>query len=108
MIWAKWSDITGRRFALLVSLVIFTISSALCGASQSLLQLIHFRWIQGIGACGIFAMAQVSLFELYPPRLWPVYMSIFTAVIALAVIAGPLLGGAITEGGAWRWIFLLK
>jgi MFS family permease len=91
-----------------MSLVIFTISSALCGACQSLLQLIHVRWIQGIGACGIFAMARVSLFELYPPRLWPVYMSIFTAVIALAVIAGPLLGGAITKGGAWRWVFLLK
>ncbi|KAF2441993.1 MFS general substrate transporter [Karstenula rhodostoma CBS 690.94] len=108
MIWAKWSDITGRRFALLVCLVIFTISSALCGASQSLLHLIQFRWIQGIGACGIFAMAQVSLFELYPPRLWPAYMSIFTAVITLAVIAGPLLGGAITEDGTWRWIFLLN
>ncbi|PVI00423.1 MFS multidrug transporter-like protein [Periconia macrospinosa] len=108
MIWAKWSDITGRRFALLVYTAIFTISSALCGASQSLMQLIQFRWIQGIGACGIFAIAQVSMFELYPPRLWPLYMSIFTAVITLAVIAGPLLGGAITEGGTWRWIFLLN
>ncbi|KAH8733128.1 hypothetical protein GQ44DRAFT_781965 [Phaeosphaeriaceae sp. PMI808] len=88
-----------RPFALLVCLVIFTNSSALCGASQSLLQRIHFRWIQGIGARGIFAMAQVSLFELYPPRLWPVYMSVFTAVIAFAVIAGPSLGGAIIEGG---------
>lgn len=89
MIWAKWSDITGRRFALLSCLVIFTIASALCGASQSLMQLIHFRWVQGIGACGIFAMAQVSLFELYPPHQWPIYMSIFTAVIALAAITGP-------------------
>ncbi|CAI6339908.1 unnamed protein product [Periconia digitata] len=108
MIWAKWSDIAGRRLTLLVCVVIFTISSALCGASQSLIQLIQFRWIQGIGGCGIFAMGQIYLFELYPPHLWPFYMTIFTAVIAFSLIAGPLLGGGITESGSWRWIFLLN
>ncbi|ORX97750.1 MFS multidrug transporter-like protein [Clohesyomyces aquaticus] len=108
MVWAKISDIVGRKPAVLASLFIFTLFSGLCGASHSLTQLIHFRWAQGIGGCGVFALVQLLFFELVPPQKWPAYISLVTGFIALSVIAGPLLGGAITLHGSWRWIFLLN
>ncbi|KAF2741964.1 MFS general substrate transporter [Sporormia fimetaria CBS 119925] len=108
MVWAKASDIIGRKKTLLASLCVFTLFSGLCGASQSLHQLIHFRWLQGSGGCGVFALVQLVFFELVPPRKWPTYISLVTGMIALSLIAGPLLGGAITQNASWRWIFLLN
>lgn len=108
MIWAKLSDITGRKPAVLSALVLFVIFSGICGASQTLTQLIMFRWVQGLGGCGVFALTQLIFFELVPPQKWPAYVSLVTAAVALALIAGPLLGGAITNNGSWRWIFILK
>jgi MFS family permease len=108
MIWAKLSDITGRKPALLAALSIFTLFSGLCGSSKTLSQLIMFRWPQGIGGCGAVAIAQLSFFEFLPQSKWPSYVSLGAAVIALAYVAGPLLGGVIALNGSWRWIFLLK
>jgi MFS family permease len=108
MIWAKVSDIIGRKTALLISLSIFTLFSGLCGASQTFMQLIHFRWLQGVGGYGVFAIVQLVFFELVPPRKWPAYISLVTGVIALSLITGLLLGGVITRNGSWRWMFLLK
>jgi MFS family permease len=67
-----------------------------------------FRWVQGIGGCGVFAMSQLIFFELVPPSKWPMYVSLVTGVIALALVVAPLLGGAISDAEQWRWIFLLK
>jgi MFS family permease len=108
MIWAKVSDITGRKPTLILALVVFTIFSGMCGASQNLIQLIMFRWCQGLGGCGVFALVQLIFLELVPPRRWPATMSLITGMIALSTIIGPLLGGGITLKGSWRWIFLLK
>ena len=108
IIWAKISDIAGRKPSIIAALVIFTISSGLCGASQSLLQLIQFRWLQGIGGCGVFALVQIYSFELVPPQKWTTYATLVTAVIALSMTAAPLMGGAITLHTTWRWIFLIK
>ena len=106
--WAKMSDIVGRKPILLIALAIFTLFSGMCGASQSLIQLIHFRWVQGIGGCGVFALVQLIFFEIVPATQWPTAISLVTGVITVSVIAGPLLGGAITMHTSWRWIFLLK
>jgi MFS family permease len=56
MIRAKLSDITGRKYTIVTALLIFTIFSTLCGTSQTLIQLIMFRWCQGISGCGVFAL----------------------------------------------------
>ncbi|KAI4698469.1 hypothetical protein J4E81_005692 [Alternaria sp. BMP 2799] len=108
MIWAKLSDIAGRKYTLIASLLIFTIFSALCGASQTLIQLIMFRWCQGIGGCGVYALTQLMFMEIAPPGKLPKYMAGVSMVLALSLITGPLLGGGITLHGSWRWIFLLN
>ncbi|KAF2869201.1 major facilitator superfamily domain-containing protein [Massariosphaeria phaeospora] len=97
MISAKLSDILTRRTTLAISLLIFTVFSAACAASQTLMQLIMFRCVQGIGAAGVYAL-----------RMWPTYMGLMSGVIALALVVGPLIGGAIAQHGQWRWIFLLN
>ncbi|KAF2804408.1 MFS general substrate transporter [Mytilinidion resinicola] len=108
LIWAKLSDILTRKAIIVASLFIFTVFSGACGASQTLTQLIMFRWVQGIGGCGIFALTQLVFFELVPPRKWPIFVSLVTGVVALALVAGPLIGGALSTGTKWRWIFLLN
>ena len=108
MIWAKLSDIVGRKYILITCLSIFTLFSGLCGAAQTIDQLIMFRWCQGIGGCGVFALVQLLFMELVPRRKLPAYMAMVTAALALSLVIGPLLGGGITLHGSWRWIFLLK
>ncbi|KAF2108387.1 major facilitator superfamily domain-containing protein [Lophiotrema nucula] len=108
IIWAKISDIAGRKIVLVASLSIFVIFSGACGAAQSMTQLVMFRWVQGMGGCGVFSLVQITFFELVPAPKWPLYMGLVTGVIAFALIVGPLLGGAITRNGSWRWIFLMN
>jgi MFS family permease len=108
MILAKISDIIGRKLVLLICLGSFTLFSALCGAAQTMDQLIMFRWCQGIGGGGVFALVQLMFLELVPRRKLPAYMSMVTSALALSLVIGPLLGGGITQHGSWRWIFLLN
>lgn len=108
MILAKISDIVGRKLVLLTCLGSFTLFSALCGAAQTMGQLIMFRWCQGVGGGGVFALVQLMFMELVPRRKLPKYMSMVTSALALSLVFGPLIGGGITQHGSWRWIFLLK
>jgi MFS family permease len=108
IIWAKLSDIFGRKLLLVVALLLFIIFSAACGASQTFLELIMFRWVLGFGGSGIYSIATLVFFELVPPSKYADYVALVTAVIALSVVSGPLLGGAISSHGRWRWVFLLN
>lgn len=67
-----------------------------------------FRWVQGIGGCGIYSIGTLLFFELVPPSKFADYTALVTAVVAFALAAGPLLGGAISDNTTWRWNFLLK
>jgi MFS family permease len=108
VIWAKLADIVGRKYILLMSLCIFTLFSGLCGASQTIDQLIMFRWCQGCGGGGVFALVQLIFMELVPRRKLPAYLTMVMAAVALSLVVGPILGGGITLHGSWRWIFLIK
>ena len=108
MIWAKLSDIAGRKAILVTSMAIFTVFSALCGASQTINQLIMFRWCQGMGSYRVFAITQLLYMEMVPRRKLPSYFSLVTAVIAISLMIGPPSGGTITASGSWRWIFLMN
>jgi MFS family permease len=66
-----------------------------------------FRWLQGLGAAGIFSLALV-FFELIPPSKYAISMSVTNSVVSLSFLTGPLVGGALTSSGGWRWIFLIK
>jgi MFS family permease len=67
-----------------------------------------FRWVQGIGGCGIVSIVHFVFFELLPPTKWAANMGMVTVVMALALTTGPLIGGAIASTHQWRWIFLFK
>ncbi|PSN72305.1 MFS general substrate transporter [Corynespora cassiicola Philippines] len=108
IIWAKISDIIGRKTTIIAAVLIFTVFSGACGGSQTITQLIMFRWLQGICGCGILALGQLLFFELVSPPKYPPYIALVTSVVALSLVIGPLVGGGITVHGDWRWVFLLN
>jgi len=98
----------GRKRYLMLSLVVFTASSLLCGAATSLAQLIFFRVVQGIGGGGLQPMSQAILLESFPGRQRGLAMAIFGMGVVLGPILGPLLGGYFTDNYSWRWIFYIN
>jgi DHA2 family multidrug resistance protein len=98
----------GRKRYLVSSLVLFTVSSLLCGAAGSLFQLILFRIVQGIGGGGLQPMSQAILMETFPPHQRGMAMALYGMGVVLGPILGPLLGGWLTDNLSWRWIFYIN
>lgn len=107
-IYGKLSDLFGRRALLLPAIVIFLIASVFCAASQSLLQLILARALQGVGGAGLMAMAQAAIADVVAPRERGKYQAYMAGTWAVAAIAGPILGGYVTDHLSWRWIFWIN
>jgi len=116
-IWGKIGDLYGRKTIFLISIVIFLIGSALCGAAGSsvfggpgdgMTELIAFRAVQGLGAGGLIVNVMAIIGDLVPPRERGRYQGIMAAVMSLAMIAGPLIGGFITDHLSWRWAFYVN
>jgi EmrB/QacA subfamily drug resistance transporter len=107
-LWGKISDLYGRRLIFQVAIVIFLLGSALSGLSQDMGQLIFFRALQGIGGGGLFAIALSIIGDVIPPRERGRYQGYFGAVFGVSSVAGPLLGGWLTDGPGWRWIFYIN
>ena len=107
-LWGKISDLYGRRLIFQVAIVIFLLGSALSGLSQNMGQLIAFRALQGVGGGGLFAIALSIIGDVIPPRERGRYQGYFGAVFGVSSVAGPLLGGWLTDGPGWRWIFYIN
>jgi len=107
-IWGKLSDIYGRRALYLIGMSIFTLGSGLAGASQDIGQLIAFRTLQGLGAGAILPVVQTIVSELFPPSERGKWQGLTVAVIGMATIMGPSVGGVITEHWSWRLTFLVN
>jgi len=102
------ADLLGRRLIFGIGLVIFSAASLLCGVAQSPLMLNLSRGVQGIGGAMMFAASLALLGNAYRGRDRGVAFGVWGAVTGAAVSIGPLVGGALTEGLSWRWIFLVN
>jgi len=98
----------GRKRFQMVCVAGFTFSSILCGLAPSLGWLIFFRVIQGATGGGMIPISQAILLETFPPEKHGQAMAAFGAVVVLAPILGPTLGGWLTDNYTWRWIFYIN
>ncbi|KRC59448.1 multidrug MFS transporter [Agromyces sp. Root81] len=106
-IWGKLADLFNRKLLLQLALVIFVVASALAGFSQDAGTLITMRVFQGLGAGGLAALSQIVMADIISPRERGKYAGLFGAVMAVATVGGPLLGGVITDTLGWRWNFFV-
>jgi EmrB/QacA subfamily drug resistance transporter len=107
-LYGKLGDMYGRKKLFMAAIVLFLAGSALAGLSQSMAELIAFRAIQGLGAGGLMVSAIAIIGDLVSPRERGQYMGYIMAVMMVATIGGPLLGGFITDTFSWRWIFYIN
>ena len=107
-IWGRLSDLYGRRRMYLAGVAIFLVGSAASGAAQSMPQLIAARLLQGVGAGAIIPLSLTIVGELYSLAERARTQALFSGVWGVASIAGPLVGGYITDAISWRWVFYIN
>ncbi len=107
-LWGRLSDLYGRRRYYLAAVALFLVGSALSGAAWSMVWLIAFRALQGVGAGGLLPLGMTIMGDLYTPEERPRAQSLFSIVWGIASIVGPIAGGFITEHFSWRWVFYLN
>jgi DHA2 family multidrug resistance protein len=98
----------GRKRFFMICLVIFTLSSLLCGIAPSLGTIIFFRILQGAGGGGLQPMAQAILADTFPPEKRGLAFALYGVTAIIAPTIGPTLGGWITVNYTWRWIFFIN
>jgi EmrB/QacA subfamily drug resistance transporter len=107
-IWGKLGDLYGRKNIFLTSIVIFLVGSALSGAASGMTELIGFRALQGLGAGGLLVGVMAIIGDLVSPRDRGKYQGMMAGIMAVAMVAGPLVGGFITDHLSWRWAFYVN
>lgn len=104
----KLSDLYGRKVFLLGSAFGFVLTSALCGLSQDMTQLIIFRGLQGVAGGVLTSCVFTVISQIFPPAERGRYQGIFSGIFGFASIVGPLLGGYLTDNLSWRWVFYVN
>jgi MFS transporter, DHA2 family, multidrug resistance protein len=98
----------GRKRYFIISITAFVISSAMCGAAQSLNQMVAFRFLQGIAGAALQPLSQAILMETFPPNEQTLAMAVWGLGLMVAPIMGPTVGGYITDNWNWRWNFYIN
>jgi len=102
------ADLYGRRLVFVIGIVLFTVGSVACGLAQDVLFLSIARAFQGIGGAAMFATALALLASAFSGRDRGIAFGAFGATTGVAVAVGPVLGGVLTSGLSWRWIFFVN
>lgn len=98
----------GRKRYFVGSIIIFTVSSFLCGASHSLAELVFWRVVQGLGGGALMTVSQAVLFESFPRKEAGTAMALFGLGVMVGPTIGPTLGGFLTDNYGWPWIFYIN
>nr|UXE44794.1 multidrug export protein EmrB [uncultured bacterium] len=98
----------GRKRLFIACIIGFTITSILCGAAQSLEQIVLFRLAQGVCSAALVPLSQAILFDIYPPERRGFAMAIWGTGVMIGPILGPTLGGYLTEMYNWRYVFYIN
>ncbi|MGH7101979.1 MAG: MFS transporter, partial [Acetobacteraceae bacterium] len=98
----------GRRNLFVVSLAGFTVTSMMCGAAQSLGQIVLFRLFQGMFGAALVPLSQSIMLDIYPVERRGEAMAIWGMGVMVGPIMGPTLGGYLTEFYSWRWVFYVN
>src|ERR1700748_55509 len=98
----------GRKPLYVGCILGFTLASALCGAAQSLGQIVVFRVLQGVFGAAMMPLSQAVMFDIYPPEERGPAMALWGMGAMVAPIIGPMLGGWLTDDFSWRWVFYIN
>jgi EmrB/QacA subfamily drug resistance transporter len=104
-IWGKLADLFSKKLLVQIAISTFIVGSMLCGLTTGTAELIGFRVVQGLGMGGLMALAQVVIAAIIPPRERGRYSGYLGAIMAVATVGGPLIGGVIVDTIGWRWCF---
>src|SRR3989454_10926113 len=104
----KLGDMFGRKPFLIAGMAGFIGASALCGVSQNMIELVLFRALQGVFGGVLFASTFAVLADVFPPTQRARMSGLFGAVFGLSSVIGPTLGGYVTDGPGWRWVFYVN
>lgn len=107
-IYGKLSDVYGRKPFYIFGLALFIVGSALCGQSRTMMELIIFRGLQGIGAGAMLSMPRATIGDIFSPRERGRWLGVFSMAFGVAAIVGPFLGGWITDQLGWQWVFYIN
>jgi EmrB/QacA subfamily drug resistance transporter len=108
LIAGKLSDMYGRKWFYVACLSIFLVGSLLSGISQTMMQLIVFRALQGIGGGGMMALSFIVVADLFPPEERGKWQGAMSFVMVASTVIGPTLGGYLTDYLSWRWCFFIN